>query len=156
MTRHMAPVMAGLLALAGCVNATPDTAKRQGACYTEIPQPDVIETTTSEIEVKPAEIGANGNILNPPVYRTETRQEIVAVPPLRGYETPCPPVFTPEFIASLQRALAVRGFYAGAIDGTMNTATRNAIRAYQKPLGIDGAELSSTAARALGLITTKP
>ncbi|QOL83166.1 hypothetical protein F3W81_09745 [Pseudooceanicola spongiae] len=59
---------------------------------------------------------------------------------------------TPARIASLQRALAARGLYAGSISGQMNSATQDAVQAYQAPLGLDSRQLSLAAARQMGLI----
>jgi peptidoglycan hydrolase-like protein with peptidoglycan-binding domain len=56
-----------------------------------------------------------------------------------------------DFAATLQRALAARGYYDGPVTGVIDAETTRAIRAYQAPLGIDSATLSLAAARRLGL-----
>jgi len=63
-------------------------------------------------------------------------------------------VLTPDFVASLQRALAARGIYAGVVNGQMDAPTRRAIRRYQKPKGPDSDVLSLATAQELGLVTT--
>ncbi|MEM8648801.1 MAG: peptidoglycan-binding domain-containing protein, partial [Pseudomonadota bacterium] len=68
------------------------------------------------------------------------------------FETPCDDVMTPEFTASLQRALKARGHYQGAVNGRMDGRTQAAIRAYQKPQGLDSGMLSLAAARQMGLM----
>lgn len=68
------------------------------------------------------------------------------------FRAPCPEQMTPARIASLQRALAARGLYAGSISGQMNSATQDAVQAYQAPLGLDSRQLSLAAARQMGLI----
>ena len=60
-------------------------------------------------------------------------------------------IVTPDFIASLQRALAVRGYYRGPIHGHATPETRRAVRAYQAERGLDSAIVSIETARELGL-----
>ncbi|GHF61418.1 peptidoglycan-binding domain-containing protein [Seohaeicola zhoushanensis] len=74
----------------------------------------------------------------------------------RRYQVPCPELQTPEFIAALQRALAVRGLYDGPPSGTMDAATAEAIRRYQAPLGIWSGKLTVEAGRKLGLVVDPP
>ena len=112
----------------------------------------MIETVTEQVEVTPAKMNPDGSIAKPPVYKTETRQEIVRARVDNWFETPCPDVLTPEFNSSLQRALEVRGFYAGPITGEMDRATRAAVRRYQAQEGPNSEVLSLTTARALGLV----
>lgn len=69
------------------------------------------------------------------------------------YEIICDADVTPEFIASVQRALEARGFYDGQITGEMDARTKNAIGRYQATEGLDSKTLSIAAARKLGLIT---
>ena len=54
-----------------------------------------------------------------------------------------------------QRALAARGYYAGPITGVMDRRTQAAIRAYQRPQGLDSAMISLAAARQMGLIAVE-
>jgi hypothetical protein len=68
------------------------------------------------------------------------------------FRVPCPEVMTPEFLASLQRALQARGFFRGAVTGAMDDPTRQAVRAYQQSLGIDLPVLTLAAAQSLGLV----
>lgn len=70
-------------------------------------------------------------------------------------ETPCDTNLTPDFQASLQRALQARGLYAGPITGQMDAGTEAAIRAFQAPLGLDSPILSLAAAERLGLVAVK-
>ena len=102
--------------------------------------------------LQPAQISASGEILYPAVYKTETRQEIVRPRRELWFETPCADRMTPEFVASLQRALKARGLYRGPVNGDMTARTRHAIRAFQKPQGLDSAILSTAAAKQLGLV----
>jgi len=123
-----------------------------GTCWGKTETPALIETVTEQVIVQPAETGADGAVVSPAVYRTETRQQIVRERRETWFETPCPEVLTPEFVASLQRALAARGLYRGAETGEMDRATRAAIRRYQAPDGVDSGILSLEAARRLGLV----
>lgn len=70
----------------------------------------------------------------------------------RLFAVPCPAAATPEFWASVQRALAVRGLYDGPVTGAMDAATGEAVRRYQAPQGLDSPVLSLDAARQLGLM----
>jgi hypothetical protein len=124
-----------------------------GTCWGKTASPAVIETVTEQVEIEPARFDDAGNVTVPPVLRTETRQEIVTPRVENWFETPCEEVLTPEFVATLQRALAARGFYQGAADGILTDATRAAVGAYQRAeAGLDSGVLSLDAARALGLV----
>jgi peptidoglycan hydrolase-like protein with peptidoglycan-binding domain len=59
---------------------------------------------------------------------------------------------TPEFLASLQRALQARGIFRGAVTGAMDAPTQKAVRAYQQSLGLDLPVLTLAAAQSLGLV----
>ena len=58
---------------------------------------------------------------------------------------------TPEFVASVQRALQARDLYYGPINGVMDTDTKRAVQIYQFDQGLDTDILSVSAARSLGL-----
>lgn len=124
-----------------------------GTCWGRYTSPAVIETVTHQVLIRPAETDADGTVTSPAVYRTETSQDIVRPRSYTWFQTPCEADLTEEFVASVQRALAVRGLYQGEITGEMDMATRKAVRRYQKPLGLDSAILSLDTARRLGLIT---
>lgn len=115
--------------------------------------PAVIETVTQHILVSPAALNPDGSIATPARYKTQTQQVITRPRKEIRFETPCPEIMTPEFIASLQRALKARGQYSGPITGVLNTRTRQAILDYQSQLGLNSSTLSVNAARRLGLIT---
>ncbi|MEM5542185.1 peptidoglycan-binding domain-containing protein [Sulfitobacter sp. AS92] len=124
----------------------------EGSCWGRTVSPAVIETVTEQVEITPAKMNPDGSITKPPVYKTETRQEIVRARVDNWFETPCPDVLTAEFNSTLQRALQARGYYAGPITGAMDTATRQAVRRYQARQGPNSEVLSLTTARALGLV----
>ncbi|WP_300519735.1 peptidoglycan-binding domain-containing protein [Aliiroseovarius sp.] len=127
----------------------PDAA--DGACYGKDVTPAVIETVTEQVLVQPPQIAADGAIITPAVYQTDTRQRIVQARREFFFEVPCPTRMTPEFIASVQRALEVRGVYRGAITGEMDARTRRAIRQFQLP-GFNSDILTMDSARRLGLV----
>jgi len=123
-----------------------------GTCWGKHVSPAVIETVTEQILMQPAEIHADGTVTRPAIYKTETVQRIVRERRETWFETPCAGDQTPEFLASLQRALAVRGLYHGPVSGQMDARTRAAVRRFQKPQGLDSGILSLAAARKLGLV----
>ncbi|MDF1854783.1 peptidoglycan-binding domain-containing protein [Pseudooceanicola sp.] len=130
-------------------NAPPGAAP--GTCWGRDATPAVIETMTEQILMQPPQIHTDGSVLQPAVYKTETQQRIVQERREVWFRTPCLPELTPEFVASLQRALEARGHYSGPITGMLDEHTRRAVRAYQKPQGLDSGILSLAAARKLGL-----
>ncbi len=123
-----------------------------GTCWGKTVSPAVIETVQTQVQIKPAQVNPDGTVSKPPVYRTENRQEIVVARKDNWFETPCPDVLTPEFVASLQRALQVRGNYVGPATGVLDAPTRAAIQRVQKQEGLDSAVLSLMTARMLGLV----
>lgn len=126
-----------------------------GSCWGKDVTPAVIETVTHQVMLQPAEVLADGTVTRPAIYKTETRQEIVRERKETWFETPCPPLLTPDFVASLQRALSVRKLYRGPVTGRVDARTRAAIRRYQKPQGLDSGILSLAAARKLGLVAVE-
>lgn len=129
----------------------PDAAA--GTCWGRDETPATLETTTEDIVVAPAILDPDGVLLTPAVTETRTRQRIVEPRGEVWFETPCPASLTADNVATLQRALAARGLYQGPITGSLDAETRNAIRRYQQPLGLDSSVLSLAAARRLGLVT---
>lgn len=161
-------LLSGATLFAGCVDSlpvphlgrTPEVAQLtdetppgapEGSCWGKRIQPGIYETVTEQIILQPAEVLADGTVLSPAIYKTETRQAVVKHRQEIWFEVPCATMMTPDFIASVQRALLARGLYRGAITGTMDSRTRNAIRRYQEPEGLDSGILSLAAARRLGL-----
>ncbi|MEP2715004.1 peptidoglycan-binding domain-containing protein [Pseudophaeobacter sp.] len=155
--------LAALLSLGACVPTDPNAPASQvppeappgaplGTCWHRNTSPAVIETVTDQVMVKPAERDASGAVTRPAVFRTVTRQDIVQPRRDTWIETPCQAQITPEFIASLQRALEARGYYRGTPTGRMDRSTKSALRRYQKEAGLDSNTLSLDTARRLGLI----
>jgi hypothetical protein len=123
-----------------------------GRCYGRDITPAVIETVTAYEVETPAVIGPDGSVLTPASYRTVTRQEIIRERGEVTFETLCPPAYTVEFVATLQRALTTRGLFTGPINGLMDTATGRAVQDFQRFDGPDSPLLSIEAARRLGIV----
>lgn len=121
-------------------------------CYAKDVTPAVVETVTEQVMLQPASISTDGSVLYPAVYKSETQQRIVQERKELWFETVCADQMTPDFIASLQRALTARGLYRGPVDGRMTARTRRAVRGFQKPQGLDSGILSIAAARQMGLV----
>lgn len=126
--------------------------RADGRCIANDISPAIIETVTIQEIDEPELRDADGNVTRPASFRTVTRQQIVQERQNIQFETLCPQTYTVEFVSTLQRALKVRGIYAGAITGTLDRATGAAIRQFQRDDGPDTALLSIAAARKLGLV----
>lgn len=165
--------LAALVVLAGCTVATSDQATLPGlnaagqltgdgpadalpgTCWAKSIQPAILENAEQTVLVVPPQTSETGEILSPAIYRKEVRPTIVQERQEAWFETPCDEVLTEEFVASLQRALEARGWYDGSITGKMDVATRNAVRRFQEPDGIESGEVSMLSARKLGLVAIK-
>jgi len=177
-TRPIAALLPMLLlaCLAGCVGAARDPQVGRGdfaaelidlrgaegppkgptdACWQSDIRPAVIETVTEQVMVKPEVVAADGAV-TPAVFATQTHQQIVQDRGTVWFRAPCPAEMTPEFIATLQRALKARGLYLLPLTGSLDAPTQAAVRRYQSPRGLDSGQLSLAAARALGLVATAP
>ena len=123
-----------------------------GSCWAKNISPAIVETITEQVIVQPAEVAADGKVVRQAIYKTETRQAIIKERQETWFEKTCDEVLTPDFIATLQRALRARDLYRGPITGEMDSRTRAAIRKYQAPEGLDIGILSLAAARKLGIV----
>ncbi|KPP92166.1 MAG: putative peptidoglycan-binding domain-containing protein [Rhodobacteraceae bacterium HLUCCA08] len=158
MIRTVAPI--ALFVLSGCVSGpgpgmpSEATAPPVGStCTGRAVTPARIETVTEQVLVTPARLDDAGNVLEPAGYQTVTRQQITRDRQEVTFDTPCPDLLTPEFVASLQRALRVRGLYQGPISGVFDPATGRAVRDFQVARGDhDTTVLTLASARALGLV----
>lgn len=128
----------------------------EGRCFGRDITPAVIETVTAQELARPETRDAAGTVTAPAAYQTVTRQQIVRDRTEVLFETLCPPAFTSDLVASLQRALTARGFYRGPISGMLDAATGRAVQDFQRSDGPDSPLLSITAARRLGLVALAP
>ena len=126
-----------------------------GTCWGKQVTPAIVETVTEQVMLQPAEVRADGTVTQPAIFKTETRQAILRERKATWFQTPCAAEQTPDFIASLQRALKARSLYRGPITGEMDARTRATVRAYQKAEGLDSGILSLAAARELGLVAVE-
>lgn len=122
-----------------------------GTCWGVEFTPAIIETVTEHVLVTPETTLDDGTV-QPAIYNTVTRQNMVQDRGEQWFETPCERDLTPDFIASLQRALELRGYLRGNADGVLDVRTRRAIKAFQHDFGLDSDVLSMKAARQLGLV----
>ena len=158
------------LALAGCADPSAQVAGRAdfsndlivrkepgpppgpaGACWQADIRPAVIETVTEQVLLQPETAGPDGAVV-PAVFGTSTSQRIVSDRATVWFRAPCAGELTPDFIATLQRALKARGFYLLPLTGVLDGPTRDAIRRYQTSRGLDSDHISLAAARELGII----
>lgn len=170
--RMGALVMGALGALASCAatpSNAPETATRaaiaeapaplppaereaNGICRAREITPAVYEHVMGEVQVVQAEIAEDGTVINPPIYRRAPVPRVVQARSEISFEAPCPELLTPEFIASLQRALAARGYFAGNVTGVLDGPTAAAIRKFQAERGLESGQVSLQTARELGLV----
>ncbi|ASP22840.1 putative peptidoglycan binding domain protein [Antarctobacter heliothermus] len=168
-TTPSAALLAALTALAAC--GDPQTVSRgalpaagqppmaehveDGTCRARDVQPAIYEHVMGEVQVVQAEIAEDGTVIRPPIYRKAPVPRVVRERGEITFQAPCPEQMTPEFIASVQRALAARGYFAGNVTGTLDAPTTAAVRAYQSERGLKSAQLSLETARALGLVAVE-
>ncbi|MCA0939502.1 peptidoglycan-binding protein [Salipiger pacificus] len=156
--RACLPALLALLAACAAPQAPGDEAPlpperaADGSCWAREHIPAIYEQVQGEVLVVQAEIAEDGTVLRAPIYRRTKVPKLVRPRGEMRFEAPCPAQMTPEFIASVQRALAARGEFSGAVSGEMDAPTRAAVRRYQAARGLDSAQLSLETARALGLV----
>lgn len=128
----------------------------EGACWQADIRPAVIETVTDQRLVTPEVRGPDGTLVTPAAFASETHQRIVQDRGTVWFRAPCAAEMTPEFIATVQRALKARGLYLLPLTGHLDPPTREAIGRYQRARGLDSDHLSLAAARDLGIIAADP
>lgn len=127
-----------------------------GRCWGEDLRPALFETVTEQRQIAPERRHAEGRSLAPARFASESHQREVRPRQTIWFPVPCPADLGREdvFIASLQRALKARGYYAAPVTGLRDAVTQEALRRYQAANGLDSAVLSLAAARALGLVAS--
>ncbi len=154
-------------ALAACQSGVPqaqetvqraDTAQpslnavAEGGCWATDVVPAQYQSVLEEVVLAPARTDQRGRVVIPAETETRERQVMVAPAEERLFAVPCPQQMDGEFVTTLQRALSARGLHAGPANGTMDAATRDAVRRFQQPQGLNSDILSLSAAQQLGLI----
>jgi hypothetical protein len=137
----------------GPLTQTPVVNSADGTCFARATTPAIIETVTEQVMVQPATVRSDGSVQTPAAFRTVTRQQILRERREVEFETPCGSVLTPQFNASVQRALLARGYYRGAINGTLDQRTASAIERFQTDQDdVHTGTLTLRTARTLGLV----
>jgi Putative peptidoglycan binding domain len=131
---------------------TPGAAGAENLCVARDLTPALIQTVTENVLVSPAKIAPDGSTSREAVFEKRTRQKIVQERRMAEFAALCPTELTPEFVASLQRALKARGYYTGPVTGNLDDTTAKAVRRYQAQSGLNSTILSAAAARRLGLL----
>ena len=130
----------------------PETAP--GVCWQSDVTPLIIETVSEQVMVQKERLAADGTVLQPAAFRTDTHQRIVQEREEVWFRSPCPEEMTVEFIATLQRALKARGYYLLPVNGVLDASTQDAVHRFQIDRGLDSPRLSLAAARELGIVAT--
>ncbi|MEM9584252.1 MAG: peptidoglycan-binding domain-containing protein [Pseudomonadota bacterium] len=169
--RHAFPVWAALaVVLAGCQQAavsdvtrfikpsilqaedlTPPSSE-PGQCWAHEAAPEFATIVTRTIMVEEAIYDAEGQEISPAIYRKVRAPKMVNDGNGRWFERVCDAQLTPDFIATLQRALAVRGYLKGDVSAMMDGPTLRAIRKFQREQGLNSDAVSLVAAQQLGLV----
>ena len=123
-----------------------------GVCFAQAAPKTQTRIITEQIEIVPAVLGPDGDVLTPPVYRDQSRPATEVVQPGERFEAVCPADFTPDRVRTLQRALMARQAYAGPITGVMDAPTGAAIRQFQAAQGLDSPNLKREIAERLGIV----
>jgi peptidoglycan hydrolase-like protein with peptidoglycan-binding domain len=171
MTIKVAPVAALLGLLTACQELTPQQTPEVTSaatateitseplpakdCYATEVTPAEYQYVMGQVQVVQAKIAADGTVLQPPVYRNQPVPREVKPRGELTFKAPCPTTVTPEFIASLQRALFARSYFEGRINGRLDKATMTAIGRYQRRHGLDSEQLSLKTARQLGILAVE-
>ena len=126
----------------------------EGTCWAHDLIPAVYETTTVQSLVTAEQKDATGRVTAPATYKSISKLRVLQERRDIWFTSPCPQEVTPQFLATLQRALKARGYYTQDLSAVMDAATTEALRRYQADHGLDSPLLSSAAARQLGVSTT--
>ena len=162
------PILIGLTTLAACETPPSDVADAPeiliemgeietdtaGRCFTRDAPPTEVRIVEETVIVVPEVRDELGRIPRPAVVRSQDGPQTFQTGNGTRFETLCPQLYTPVFVASLQRALQARGAYAGPITSTYDQATSVAVRNFQLSSGIDSPLLMQRTALSLGLTAT--
>ncbi len=121
-------------------------------CWSVLRLPAEYETVTEQRRVVPEQRDGNGRLLRPAEYHTLRTTRQVRPAQEIPFRVVCPAQLTHDLVASLQRALAVRGYFAGKVTGRLDEATRAALRVFQGERGLPSGEVALATAQLLGLL----
>ncbi len=138
-SRPVAPAVL-VVSLALLVPPLPGLAETVAASRAALPQHAALTLPESSERACWARYAANSG-----QTRNGTLEEV-------AFRVPCPEQVTTEFLSTLQRALAVRGYYDGAVTGRADAATRAAVQAFQRDTGFNSPILTLETAQRLGLL----
>lgn len=124
-----------------------------GACFARTAPPTQTRVIAEQVLVTPGIRGDDGQFTSPPVFRNQTRPVTEAIGEGTRFETLCPPEYTQERVATLQRALKARLAYNGPITGILDGPTRNAIQSFQAPRGFNSPLIARSIAETLGIVS---
>ncbi|NBB96787.1 MAG: peptidoglycan-binding protein [Alphaproteobacteria bacterium] len=110
-----------------------------------------VDATRARVETASLALPASPNRACWARYSTNGAESANGVIEETAFRVPCPETVTGAFVASLQRALQVRDYYTGPITGQPDSATRKAVRAFQRANGFDSPVLTLETAQRLGL-----
>lgn len=147
---HLALLLTGSLFLAGCQTTRSETGLPEATA-----ERASIETPAPTATALARDI-CLASAMVPDTAPGSIAEEMGSAPMQeRRFAVPCPEQMDDAFMATLQRALIVRGYHEGAVSGDMDAETTAAIRRYQRPRGLDSDILSLDAARSLGLVAVE-
>lgn len=127
--------------------ATPDD-----PCIATDVSPALIETESVQVLDTEEVLAADGTVITPAVYHSKFSPKIIRDREIIEFEAVCDAEESPEFVATLQRALKARGHLDGDITGKMDSRTKRSVRSYQSSQGLNSDILSLETARDLGLV----
>ncbi len=130
-------ILVALAALAAPVAGLADTAPASRAALAQ-------HATLTLPETAPRECWARYSA-NAGQKRNGTLEEV-------AFRVPCPEQVSAEFLSTLQRALAARGYFEGSVTGRADAATRTAVQAFQRDNGFNSPILTLETAQRLGLL----
>ena len=88
----------------------------------------------------------------PAAYDTVVKREKVSDSRLEWKSVLCDTNTTPDVIASLQRALKMRGYNPGRVDGVLGRETLDAVASYQRSKGMASGQLTMETLRSLNIL----
>lgn len=124
-----------------------------GQCFARTSPPTRTRIISEQVLITPGIKAADGSFSSPPIYRNQTRPVTEPIGEGTRFETLCPPEYTPDRIATLQRALKARLAYNGPITSVLDADTRAAIQAFQAPRGTDSPLIQRGIAEMLGIVS---